>query len=94
MFWWHLAFMAIAGYAVLTIGIEQMPPHVESEHEKARQPSGARPSFGLELLEAQPGFEPGYEAFATLPRRHSATGPMQIFCTRLFPKAKAHFDFG
>jgi hypothetical protein len=38
MFWWHLAFMAIAGYAVLTIGIEQMPPHVESEHEKARQP--------------------------------------------------------
>ena len=26
-------------------------------------------------LEAQPGFEPGCEAFAALPRRHSATGP-------------------
>jgi hypothetical protein len=36
MFWWNLAFMAIAGYAVLTIGIEQTHPRVESE--KAQQP--------------------------------------------------------
>ena len=26
-------------------------------------------------LEAQPGLEPGYEAFAAPPRNHSATGP-------------------
>jgi hypothetical protein len=38
MFWWNLAFMAIAGYAVLTIGIERTPSHIESDNEKARQP--------------------------------------------------------
>jgi len=38
MFWWNLVFMAIAGYAVLTIGIERASRHIESENEKARQP--------------------------------------------------------
>ncbi len=38
MFWWEVAFMAIAGYAVLTIGIERAPHSMESDNEKARQP--------------------------------------------------------
>jgi hypothetical protein len=38
MFWWNLAFMAIAGYAVLTIGIERTPLSTENDNEKARQP--------------------------------------------------------
>jgi hypothetical protein len=38
MFWWNLAFMAIAGYAVLTIGIERAPHDIESNNENARQP--------------------------------------------------------
>lgn len=38
MFWWNLVFMMIAGYAVLTIGIEQAPNRLESNNEEARQP--------------------------------------------------------
>jgi hypothetical protein len=38
MFWLNLAFMAIAGYAVLTLGIDRTPPRIENDNEKARQP--------------------------------------------------------
>jgi hypothetical protein len=38
MFWWNLAFMAIAGYAVLAIDIERTPSRIENDNEKARQP--------------------------------------------------------
>lgn len=38
MFWLNLAFMAIAGYAVLTIGIDRKPRDSENDNEKARQP--------------------------------------------------------
>jgi hypothetical protein len=37
MFWWNLVFMAIAGYAVLTLGIDRASP-TESDNKKARQP--------------------------------------------------------
>jgi hypothetical protein len=38
MFWFNLAFMAIAGYAVLAIGIERTPRDGKGNNEKARQP--------------------------------------------------------
>ncbi|MEH2513993.1 hypothetical protein V1291_005347 [Nitrobacteraceae bacterium AZCC 1564] len=38
MFWWNLAFIAIAGYATLTIGIDRGSARIESDNEKARRP--------------------------------------------------------
>jgi hypothetical protein len=38
MFWFILAFMAIGGYAVLTIGIDRTPHDIESGDEKIQQP--------------------------------------------------------